>query len=95
MNIRYDGADNFNNFLGQSLPFTVADVNACGFVTMSTTESYSYDASANPLYFYLNKNALTWGGFSEGGSTIEYHGRANEIARGNKVRFGFVYETSL
>ena len=62
---------------------------------MSTTESYSYDASANPLYFYLNKNALTWGGFSEGGSTIEYHGRANEIARGNKVRFGFVYETSL
>ena len=91
----YDGADNFNSFLGQSLPFTVADVNACGFVTMSTTESYSYDASANPLYFYLNKNALTWGGFTEGGSTIEYHGRANEIARGNKVRFGFVYETSL
>ena len=90
----YNGGDNFNNFVGQALPFTVIDEEACGFVTMSTTESYNYDDGYDPQFFYLNQNAATWGGFTESGLTVEYTGRAKEVARANKVRFGFVYETA-
>ena len=88
----YDGVSNYNVFLGQALPFTVLNEHACGYVTMSTREGYNYDDGYDPQFFYLNENTATWGGFTESGVAVEYHGRAKEIAAGNKVRFGFVYE---
>ena len=86
--------NNFYTFIGQSLPFTAIDEEACGFVSMSTRESFNYDDGYTPMFFHINQNAATWSGFTDGGYTVEYDGRAGEIADGNIICFGFVYETA-
>ena len=90
----YNGGANYNEFLGQALPFTAIDEEACGFVSMSTRESFNYDDGYTPMFFHINQNAATWSGFTDGGYTVEYDGRAGEIADGNIICFGFVYETA-